>query len=123
MMAHVMQAHHLIIAALRRKMMERVVREIIPEITRDEAGKERRNPLRRTEKLRNNEPVQTVEEQRQLNAHRGRHHQACLGHGLRMMDAMKEKRDAFLPGIARAEVKEEAVQHIFGKSPDKDSKQ
>ena len=48
--------------------------------------------------------------------HRG-HHQPALALRLDVMHAVEQEDDPFLAGAARAEMEDEAVQHVLGKRP------
>ena len=91
MVAHVVAFQGFPDSRVHGKMMSGVVRQVIAQVTDDETGEKRSNPIAAAQNDAKEQVEKAVEQQRQWNAHHRRHNQAGLALRLRMMHPMEQK--------------------------------
>ncbi len=118
---HVLVAAHRQVGVLRPAVVQRVVRHVVPDVAAEESGEHGIEPHGRVQDRADDEAEEPVADQRQRDAHRGRHHQACLAQRLRMVDAVHHEEDPLEPLRGRVIVEEEPMQRVLREGPDEPS--
>ncbi len=91
--------------------------QVVSQVTDQETRHERSHPFRGFEQDRQNKVKQSNKYQRQRDADRKRHHQACLILRLGMMDAVEQEENAFLAWRGRVMVEQKAMQGVLSQGP------
>src|ERR1043165_5171891 len=91
------------------KMMNRIMRHVIKQITGNESCKEWHHQLIAKQKIEQHE-----KQSGQRNADRRNHHQPLAVAWIIMVHTVKDKMDAFADFSGRQPVKNKTVKHVFG---------
>lgn len=123
MMLHVVAFDVLEITAAHWKVVRGVMGEVVNEVTDNETGEKRSNPLTRVQENCKYEVEKSIKNCSERNGNNRGHDQARLHLRLCVMDAMEEEYDAFRAGTLDGHVKKETMERVFGKGPQEQAKQ